>query len=150
MLRRSGTFYLQNWRADTCAITNEVGIVLRHFRYSAYGSRTEVAGSNFNRDSISGSADFYDYLDFVDAHSNSDPRADFNRDGVIDGVDYSDFVDVQSLDGDDLEGGSTRNLYAGYENDPSLDVPAVSSGGDLCFSLGSRCITSGIACTRRS
>ena len=122
-------YYLQNWRADTCAIANDGGLIARHFRYSAYGSRTEVNAADFNRDGVS---DFFDYLDFVDGQSGSDARTDFNRDGVLDGFDYSDFVDVRSSDGSDISGGKTRNLYAGYENDPSLEIlkAAGGSGGD--------------------
>ncbi len=44
-----------------------------------------------------GSVDFFDYLDFVDAFSNTDPIGDFNEDGFIDFFDYLDFVDAFSL-----------------------------------------------------
>ena len=113
-------FYLQNWRADTCAIVNGFGMIVKNFRYTAYGSRTEVAGADFNRDGIT---DFFDYLDFGDAYAANNARADFNRDGTIDNFDNLDFVDVYDADGDDVAGGGTRNLYAGYENDPSLENP---------------------------
>jgi hypothetical protein len=39
-----------------------------------------------------GEIDFFDYLEFVDAFSNSDPRADFDHNGEIDFFDYLDFV----------------------------------------------------------
>ena len=120
-------YYLQNWRADTCAIVNDAGMVVRNFRYSAYGSRTEVSTLDYNRDGI---YDFFDYLDFVDALGVPEARADINRDGAADSLDYSDFVDLQSLNDVDNTGGKTRNLYAGYENDPSLEKTAASSGGD--------------------
>ncbi|MDX2147416.1 MAG: hypothetical protein SFZ23_07820 [Planctomycetota bacterium] len=41
---------------------------------------------------VDGTADFFDYLDFVAAYSSEDPAADFNRDGVVDFFDYLDFV----------------------------------------------------------
>ncbi len=52
-------------------------------------------GVDFNRDCV---ADFFDYLDFVDAFSAQRPEADFNEDGVIDFFDYLDFVDLMSRD----------------------------------------------------
>ncbi len=48
---------------------------------------------DFNADGV---ADFFDYLDFVDAFSAADPRADINADAVIDFFDYLDFVDAFS------------------------------------------------------
>lgn len=119
-------YYLQNRRADTCAMTDDSGLVLRNFRYSAYGSRTEVDGGDYNRD---GSSDIFDYLDVLDDKGNNVMRADINRDGSLTNADVTAISDLIDSD-DDLLGGSTRNLYAGYENDPSLEEPAVSSGGD--------------------
>lgn len=52
-------------------------------------------GVDFNRDCV---ADFFDYLDFVDAFAAQRPDADFNADGVIDFFDYLDFVDLMSRD----------------------------------------------------
>jgi hypothetical protein len=52
-----------------------------------------ICGVDFNRDCV---ADFFDYLDFVNAFSNEQPEADFNQDGVIDFFDYLDFVDLMS------------------------------------------------------
>ncbi len=52
-------------------------------------------GVDFNRDCV---ADFFDYLDFVDAFAALRPDADFNADGVIDFFDYLDFVDLMSRD----------------------------------------------------
>ncbi len=49
--------------------------------------------ADFNCDGV---ADFFDYLDFVDAFSSSLPGADFNRDGIVDFFDYLDFVDTFS------------------------------------------------------
>ena len=46
--------------------------------------------ADFNQDGI---ADFFDYLDFVDAFSANNSSADFNGDSVIDFFDYLDFVD---------------------------------------------------------
>jgi hypothetical protein len=48
---------------------------------------------DFNHDN---SADFFDYLDYVNAFSNQSPEADFNHDGAIDFFDYLDFVDAFS------------------------------------------------------
>ena len=45
--------------------------------------------ANFNRDC---NVDFFDYLDFVQAFADEDPRADFNGDGQVDFFDYLDFV----------------------------------------------------------
>lgn len=50
--------------------------------------------ADFNRDGI---ADFFDYLDFVDAFSNLGANSDFNHDEVVDFFDYLDFVDVFSV-----------------------------------------------------
>ena len=49
--------------------------------------------SDFNHDDVTY---FFDYLDFVDALSSSEPSADFNHDNVIDFFDYLDFVDAFS------------------------------------------------------
>lgn len=45
--------------------------------------------ADYNED---GTADFFDYLDFVSAFAAEDAAADFNRDGVVDFFDYLDFV----------------------------------------------------------
>lgn len=58
-------------------------------RYSAGGVDAVFCLADFNSD---GSADFFDYLNFVADFSAADPRADFNSDGVIDFFDYLDFV----------------------------------------------------------
>ncbi len=50
--------------------------------------------ADFNCD---GGADFFDYLDFVDAFSSQQSVADFNIDGSIDFFDYLDFVDAFSI-----------------------------------------------------
>ena len=47
--------------------------------------------ADFNVDGI---ADFFDYLDFVDAFSAGLTIADFNGDSVVDFFDYLDFVDA--------------------------------------------------------
>ncbi len=47
--------------------------------------------ADFNLDGI---ADFFDYLDFVDAFAANTANSDFNSDGVIDFFDYLDFVDA--------------------------------------------------------
>ncbi len=44
-----------------------------------------------------GTADFFDYLDFVDAFSANLRSSDFNGDAIVDFFDYLDFVDVFSL-----------------------------------------------------
>ena len=46
---------------------------------------------DFNCD---GSADFFDYVDFVDAYSMNAGSADFNHDDAVDFFDYLDFVDA--------------------------------------------------------
>lgn len=50
--------------------------------------------ADFNVDGI---ADFFDYLDFVDAFSAGAPSADFNGDSIVDFFDYLDYVDAFSL-----------------------------------------------------
>lgn len=45
--------------------------------------------ADFNAD---GQADFFDYLDFVQAFAEEDESADFNFDGQVDFFDYLDFV----------------------------------------------------------
>jgi hypothetical protein len=45
--------------------------------------------ADFNAD---GSADFFDYLDFVSAFDANNPLADVNNDGTVDFFDYLDFV----------------------------------------------------------
>lgn len=50
--------------------------------------------ADFNAD---GSADFFDYLDFVALYSIDDPLADFNGDFVVDFFDYLDFVAAFSI-----------------------------------------------------
>ncbi len=45
--------------------------------------------ADFNADGV---LDFFDYLDFVAAFSNSDISADYNNDAVVDFFDYLDFV----------------------------------------------------------
>ena len=52
-----------------------------------------TCAADFNGDD---SADFFDYLDFVQAFSTNQPEADFNSDGTIDFFDYLDFVDAFS------------------------------------------------------
>jgi hypothetical protein len=49
--------------------------------------------ADYNAD---GTADFFDYLDFVAAFSDSTPAADFNRDRTVDFFDYLDFVSAFS------------------------------------------------------
>jgi hypothetical protein len=41
-----------------------------------------------------GQVDFFDYLDFVQAFADEDPRADINGNGTIDFFDYLDFVEA--------------------------------------------------------
>ncbi len=71
-----------------CMVTSTCGIIP-----SAVANLTYCAG-DFNCDGV---ADFFDYLDFVDAYSLNSPNADFNGDNVIDFFDYLDFVDAYSL-----------------------------------------------------
>jgi hypothetical protein len=54
----------------------------------------QICPANFNCDDA---VDFFDYLDFVDAFSSSNLRADFNHDDSIDFFDYLDFVDAFSM-----------------------------------------------------
>ncbi len=49
--------------------------------------------ADFNGDAT---ADFFDYLDFVDVFSDGTCSADFNGDGAVDFFDYLDFVDAFS------------------------------------------------------
>ncbi len=50
--------------------------------------------ADFNVDGI---ADFFDYLDFVDAFSAGALSADFNGDSIVDFFDYLDYVDAFSI-----------------------------------------------------
>ncbi|MDX2149074.1 MAG: M12 family metallo-peptidase [Planctomycetota bacterium] len=50
--------------------------------------------ADFNAD---GQADFFDYLDFVNAFGNNDPSADFNASGQVDFFDYLDFAAAFSV-----------------------------------------------------
>jgi subtilisin family serine protease len=53
------------------------------------GNTPPPCPADFNRD---GTADFFDYLDFVSAFSNNNITADFNGDNSVDFFDYLDFV----------------------------------------------------------
>ncbi len=72
------------------------------FIFSTFGGGNQIViVEGFNRDCAANfngdcAIDFFDYLDFVDAFSVSDPTADFNHDEVIDFFDYLDFVDAYS------------------------------------------------------
>ncbi len=70
-----------------CIVTNACSSV------TSSAAELTVCPADFNCD---GSADFFDYLDFVDAFSSLDPGADFNGDEAIDFFDYLDFVDAFS------------------------------------------------------
>ena len=59
----------------------------------AGAARYISCAADFNADGV---ADFFDYLDFVDAFSQQVWNADVNRDGSIDFFDYLDFVDTLS------------------------------------------------------
>lgn len=50
-----------------------------------------LCSGDFNGDLI---VDMFDYFDFIEAFSASEPAADFNADGVIDFFDYLDYVSV--------------------------------------------------------
>ncbi|MBU6413602.1 MAG: S8 family serine peptidase [Planctomycetes bacterium] len=64
-----------------------------HGRISAYlaavAAQATLCPVDFNRD---GTADFFDYLDFVSAFASNSNSADYNADSVIDLFDYLDFV----------------------------------------------------------
>ena len=64
-----------------------------HGRISAYlaavAANASLCRVDFNND---GTADFFDYLDFVAAFAASNSSADFNADSVVDLFDYLDFV----------------------------------------------------------
>jgi RHS repeat-associated protein len=119
-------YYLQNWRNDLCALTNDGGVIVRRFRYSAYGARTEIAAADYDAD---GGVDAADSTTWNTDYAAPNNRADVNHDGAVDYFDYLDFVAITATDGDDLAGGKTRNLYAGYENDPALEVVTSAGGG---------------------
>ncbi len=76
-----------NYLYFRCAVLGPCG-----WQYPIPGTMILCRG-DFNCD---GSADFFDYLDFVDAYSASFPNSDFNGDGNIDFFDYLDFVDAFS------------------------------------------------------
>lgn len=85
----NGTFIARRYGAETFgvagSITSDSGVIL-HFASSCL--------ADFNNDTI---VDFFDYLDFVAAFSESLPVADFNDDAVVDFFDYLDFVQAFSL-----------------------------------------------------
>lgn len=70
-----------------CIVSNVCGEVIS----DAVTFRICIA--DFNCDA---QLDFFDYLDFVAAFSNSSASADFNEDGVVDFFDYLDFVQAFS------------------------------------------------------
>lgn len=121
----SRLYHLQNWRNDLCAVADGY-VIARHYRYSAYGTRTEVDGADYNRD---GFTDFFDSLDFNADHGTSAARADFNNDGTVDNFDSADFVDSFNITSDDSPHSAPRGLYAGYEHDPALEYQGALSGG---------------------
>ena len=53
-----------------------------------------VCLADFNSDAV---ADFFDYLDFVQAFADNSAAADFNADGITDFFDYLDFVAAFSV-----------------------------------------------------
>ncbi len=79
------TTYFVRWENE-CALTACRSVTVTVLQQAA----------DFNQDGL---VDFFDYLDFVDAYSSSDPSSDFNGDGGIDFFDYLDFVDSYSLGG---------------------------------------------------
>lgn len=125
-------YHLQNWRNDLCAVAD--GLVLaRHYRYSAYGTRTEIDAGDYNRDGVT---DFFDALDFNADLAGDNARADINRDDPSDPdfPDYLDFVAAYSITSDDDPHATPRGLYAGYEHDPALQYPGPLSGGGSMIS----------------
>jgi RHS repeat-associated protein len=118
-------FHLQNWRNDLCAVADG-DVIARHYRYSAYGSRTEVDAGDYNRD---GFTDFFDILDFNSDYSTSAARADFNNNGLVNSADSTDFVDSFNVTSDDNPHSAPRGLHAGYEHDPALEYQGALSGG---------------------
>ncbi len=71
-----------------CVITTPCGSI------TSAAATLSICVADFNCD---GSADFFDYLDFVDAFAENSPAADFNLDSVIDFFDYLDYVDAFSV-----------------------------------------------------
>lgn len=79
------TTYFVRWENE-CALTTCRSVTVTVLQQAA----------DYNQDGL---VDFFDYLDFVDAYSSSDPSSDFNGDTSIDFFDYLDFVDAYSLGG---------------------------------------------------
>ena len=68
---------------DTGAVNFQRGLVF------AITLDSRICEANINDDC---QVDIFDYLDFIDRFSSSNPEADFNGDGTIDFFDYLDFV----------------------------------------------------------
>lgn len=73
---------------------HDAGVELQGSGFSLVGGYWPLVGAHLCLADINqdGTLDFFDYLDFVAAFSESDPPADFNYDGNIDFFDYLDFV----------------------------------------------------------
>lgn len=84
----NGTVIARRYGAETFgvagSITDDSGVIL-HF--------APICSADFNGDTV---VDFFDYLDFVEAFSQSLPEADFNGDAEVDFFDYLDFVQAFS------------------------------------------------------
>lgn len=130
----SRLYHLKNWRNDLCAVADGY-VIVRHYRYSAYGSRTEIDAADYNRD---GMTDFFDVLDFIADHGASAARADLNNDGSVTSADSTAFTASFNVASDDSPHAAPRGLYAGYEHDPALDyVGALSGGGAMIYTIES-------------
>ncbi len=127
-------YHLQNWRNDLCAVADGY-VIARHYRHSAYGTRTEIDSADYNRDGVT---DFADYLDFTADFSTPLPRADFNNDGTLDSFDSADFTIAFNITSEDDPHSAPRGLYAGYEHDTALEYQgAFSSGGASIYTIES-------------
>ena len=95
---------LQVEQSSMTVPSNDAALARRVVRVSSIAMTGSIADSvrvpltigcraDFNGDGV---ADFFDYLDFVDALSNGLHSADFNHDGKIDFLDYLDFESALS------------------------------------------------------
>ena len=80
-IRQNGLAFIRF--IDTGAVNFQRGMLF------AITLDSRICEANINDDC---QVDIFDYLDFIDRFSSSNPEADFNGDGTIDFFDYLDFV----------------------------------------------------------
>ncbi len=91
---RWGTMYNYWFEADSAPISRTAGMGLFRPGFPAnlyFNIQAPSCRADFNLDS---NADFFDYLDFVQAFSENQASSDFNHDGTINFFDYLDYVEA--------------------------------------------------------